>query len=169
MRFLESLDLQGKTLLELGAGSGAVGFYAEKLGAQITLSDINHKAIEGLKKNADKLNSRAEIVYSDLFQSIDSRFNYIIINPPYYPKSPDSEEEMAWFCGNDFEYFRKLYPQLAPRVAEGEQVYMILSEDCALDQIEQIALESGLQMLLSKKERRLWEWNYIFSIKLRPA
>jgi len=164
MRFLESVDLKNTTLLELGAGSGAVGFYAEKLGAKVTLSDISNKAIEGLYQNASKLQSEATIVHSDLFDTIEASFDYIVINPPYYPKTPNSEEEMAWYCGDEFQYFKKLFGQLSSRIASGTSVFMILSEDCNLEHIESIALTHGLRFELSYQERRMWEWNFIFRI-----
>lgn len=164
MRFLESLDLKDSSLLELGAGSGAVGFYAEKRGAKVTLSDLSKKAVEGLQHNAQQLPSEATIIHSDLFDNIPSAFDFVVINPPYYPKSPSSEEEMAWYCGDEFEYFQKLFKQLSSRVALGTKVFMILSEDCNLERIEGIALEHELRFELSHKERRMWEWNYIFTV-----
>jgi len=48
-----------------------------------------------------------------LFDRIETKeFDYIIINPPYFPKNPNKEEEFAWFCGNDFQYFKKLFNQI---------------------------------------------------------
>ena len=48
-----------------------------------------------------------------MFDKIEKvNFDYIVINPPYFPKNPKSEKEFAWFCGSDFEYFKKLFSQL---------------------------------------------------------
>lgn len=163
--FLDSIELKERHFLELGAGSGAVGFYAENLGARVTLSDINTKAIDGLHHNAKRLNSKSEVIHSDLFDDLDGPFDIIVINPPYYPKRAENEAEQAWFCGSEFEYFHKLFSQLKQHIQATSKVFMILSEDCDLNRITSIANENGFNMNTVFKKRKWWEWNFIFEIQ----
>lgn len=163
--FLEN-DLKNKTTLELGAGSGFISFYLEKkLDCSPTASDINSFALEGLKKNKEQLNSSMSIVESNLFDNLNPNdFEYIIINPPYYPKSPKTEAEHAFFCGDDFEYFRKLFLQLNELWKKENSILMILSEDCDLEKIKAIALENEISFELVWEGKKRQEVNYIFKI-----
>ncbi|MDY8138858.1 methyltransferase [Aquimarina sp. 2201CG5-10] len=166
--FINPIDLKNKTLLELGCGSGIISLYASKKGAQVTATDINPKALDYLKKAKDKNNLQADILYSDLFDQLTNRyFDYIIINPPYYPKTPKTIKEKAWFCGEDFEYFKKLFTQLPNHMTTTSIVYMILSEDCEIDQIKEIVFTTNLDLNLVLEKKVVGEKNYIFQIKLK--
>ncbi|TAE82370.1 MAG: class I SAM-dependent methyltransferase [Bacteroidetes bacterium] len=158
-------ELNSKTALELGAGSGLISFYMAGKGAQVTATDINTIAIEGLHLNNSKLNTNITIIHSDLFAQIPSQlFDYIIINPPYYPKNPTSQEEQAWFCGADYEYFYKLFEQLGAYVQRNTVIYMSLSEDCNVKQIAEIAAKKDYSFNLLEKKRIMGELNFIYQI-----
>jgi hypothetical protein len=42
---------------------------------------------------------------------------------------------------------------------------MILSEDCAVEKIQEIAKEKGFLMEKIWEERKMWEWQWIYEIK----
>jgi len=124
--FIDEINLAKKSFLELGCGSGIISLFAASKGAKATATDINTKAIEYLKKASVKNNIPITVLYSDLFLALKKDFfDYIFINPPYYPKSPKNQKEKAWFCGENFEYFEKLFQQLSIRKSD-EIIYMIL-------------------------------------------
>lgn len=163
--FLSKKELKIKKILELGCGSGIISIYSTKKGALVTASDINQTALEYLKKNAEKHQSTINIIYSNLFDDIKkSDFDYIIINPPYYPKKPDSMKENAWFCGENFEYFKKLFNQLPLKTSINTEVIMILSEDCDIKKIKSLASNNGLILSVVHKKKVMKEMNYIFKI-----
>lgn len=163
--FVSNLDLKNKTFLELGCGSGIVSLLASKKTASVTASDINQIALDFLVINASKNNLKLKIIYSDLFQNLENQsFDYIIINPPYYPKTPNNIKEQAWFCGENFEYFKKIFGQLPNYLTSETNCYMILSQDCDIEKIKAIALKNAtaFELILEKKE--LVETNFIFRI-----
>ncbi len=165
IEYISKNELKDKTVLELGAGSGLISVYCAKLKANVTASDINPIAVENINKNA-KLNSvNIKVVESDLFDRIETKiFDYIIINPPYFPKNPNNDEEFAWFCGNDFQYFKKLFDQIGNYVNNDSKIIMVLSEDCEIEIIKKIGGQS-LFVFTKCYEQKIWgEMNYIFEI-----
>ncbi len=160
------LDLKNKLFLELGAGNGLISISAAKHGALVTSSDISEKVIANLKINALPNNCEITCVHSDLFDNIPlQHFDIIAINPPYYPKQARNELEMAWYCGTDFEYFRKLFPQLAAYLSSTTLALMILSEECEIEKIKRIAQQSNLELQHFSQKKIKWEQNFIFSIQ----
>jgi len=165
IEYISKYDLNDKNVLELGAGSGLISVYCAKLKANVTASDINPIAVENINQNS-KLNSVIiNVVESDLFDRIETKeFDYIIINPPYYPKNPYNEEELAWFCGNDFQYFRKLFAQIGIYINSDSKIIMVLSEDCDIEMIKKIGEQSHF-IFTKCYEQKIWgEMNYIFEI-----
>lgn len=77
--------LQG-SLLDLGCGWGAVGVVLGKLYAptQVTMADINPKALFYAEKNCVQNGVKATFVLSDCFDKIEWRFDSIVLNPPIH-------------------------------------------------------------------------------------
>jgi release factor glutamine methyltransferase len=165
LQFLEPLNLRNKSFLELGCGTGIISVLAATKGAQVTASDINPQAIENANLNAEKNGVEISICTSDLFSDIPGRqFDFIIINPPYYPKAPQNPAEEAWFCGENFEYFEKLFSSLLPWIQINSQVLMILSEDCEIERIRNMAAAHGFKMTKIIEKKKWGEWNFIFRL-----
>lgn len=163
--FILSKDLNNKKVLELGAGSGFISFYlAKNCGAIVTASDLNLKAIEGLRLNKEKLQIPIEIITSNLFENIDlETIDMILINPPYYPKNATNNRETAFYCGEDFDYFTQLFQGLK-KCKRDCTIYMILSEDCQIGQITLLANKKSLVLKEVHRKRKMREWNIIFEV-----
>jgi len=150
----------------LGCGTGIISVLAAKKNARVVSSDINPTAIENVKLNAKKNGVEITTYLSDLFVDLpQQQFDFIIINPPYYPKTPETIAEEAWFCGEHFEYFEKLFSTITPWTHGQSEVYMILSEDCDTEHIKQIAFINGLTLTIVVEKKKFGELNYIFRLK----
>lgn len=81
---LNALDLQrGKTLLDVGCGYGPLGISLAKVrGVKSTMIDINSRAIDLAKKNAERNGVVAHIFQSNIYENVSEKFDYIISNPP---------------------------------------------------------------------------------------
>ena len=79
-------EFTGKTVLDMGCGTGIQGITALASGAKKTVfADKNPLALACAKKNLEKLGLQGEFVQSDLFENIREKFDAIIFNPPYVP------------------------------------------------------------------------------------
>jgi release factor glutamine methyltransferase len=166
LNFIDTLNIDKKSLLELGCGSGIISLFSASKGALVTATDINEKALVNLKKASEENKIPITILYSDLFSKLNrEQFDFIIINPPYYPKTPKNQKEKAWFCGSNFEYFKQLFHQLSKR-NKVETIYMILSEDCELETIKDIASSFGYKFKMVLEKTVLKERNFIYNIVL---
>lgn len=71
-------------VLDLGCGWGPVGtaLYLKNSGIELVMSDINERAVELSKRNAESNGVQAQVVQSDAFENIEGSFDCIITNPP---------------------------------------------------------------------------------------
>jgi release factor glutamine methyltransferase len=165
LHFLLQKDLTNKRVLELGAGSGLIGLKAAESGARVTVTDINPHAIEAMKESSAKNKIPLILLESDLFKKIPLQgFDYIVINPPYFPRQPKDLWESAFFCGLNFEYFRSLFAQIHPFLGTGTKTYLILSEYCSIENIKEIAIINQLELELVFEKRKAGECQYIFEV-----
>lgn len=165
IEFINSMNLENKNVLELGAGSGLISIFCAKKGGLVTASDINTKALDQIALDAEKNSVTIRAQESDLFDQLNPEdFNFIIINPPYYPKDPTNMNDRAWFCGEEFDYFKKLFSQLEKSTLDNTDVYMILSEDCDINTIDLLAKDQGLSLNVIYQKIVSGEKNFIFKM-----
>ncbi|HFI0641864.1 TPA: class I SAM-dependent methyltransferase [Streptococcus suis] len=81
---LKTLDLaNGKTLLDVGCGYGPLGLTLAKVyDLDVTMIDVNSRALELAEKNAEKNGISATIFQSDVYEAVEGTFDYVISNPP---------------------------------------------------------------------------------------
>lgn len=167
LNYLTHKDLQGLRILELGAGSGFLSIFCSRRKAAVTASDISKTAIENLSENKFLTGAEFQIVESDLFDSMNpDDFDLIVINPPYYPRNPARESERAWYCGDDFQYFKKLFSQLREKQKKtNNTIVMVLSEDCDINKITSLAEREGYFSSSPEEVKNFWEKSFLFEWK----
>lgn len=165
LEFLKTKELKQMKLLELGCGCGIISAYAWNRGANVTATDISPVVVGYFKKFTEEQGMAIDVIHSDLLDNVSvNEFHYVIINPPFYPKLPKNDTEKAWYCGERFEYFKKLFYQLGISPKNQATVWMILSEDCDIEKIKSIASKNNLHLTLQKEIRKWNEVNYIFEV-----
>lgn len=170
LRYIATLPLKNKLLLEPGAGSGLISLYAARAGAIVTATDINPVAIQFLGKNALHNRLPLTIIESDLFKNIPQQvYDIIAINPPYYKKQPVSVADYAWYCGEQGEYFQQLFSDLKNYMHSQTIVLMVLSDGCDLQMITDIALKHAFCLNCIQTKTNWLETNFIFKIEVYHA
>lgn len=82
---LDNFQPEGaKTLLDVGCGYGTLALtLAKKYGLKATLVDVNIRALDLAKKNADKNNIEVNGNFlSNIYDNVEGKFDAIISNPP---------------------------------------------------------------------------------------
>lgn len=165
LKYIKKLSLEGKYFFEPGCGSGLISIYAAKKGAIVTASDINPVAIKSLRINCLRNDAHLNIIQSDLFLDIPlQQFDIIAINPPYYKKQPKSFRDYAWHCGENGEYFEKLFQSLKDYIHPQSEIYMVLFDGCDMEMISNIASINAFNMQCMLTHENLLEKNFIFKI-----
>lgn len=166
LQYIDQFPLKGKRFLELGAGSGLIAMNASGKGAKTMATDINPLAIEYLKKNNNLNKADLDIVLSDLFEAIPVQsFDLIAINPPYYKRNPKTWVDHAWHCGENGEYFDRLFKQLPAYIHKDSQVIMILCDECDIKMVEAAAAGNHFGLRCMQTKQSLLEKNFIFKIE----
>ncbi len=76
--------------LDMGAGSGIIGFEAAKKGCDVVCVDINPKAVERMQETKPE---HVKVVESDLFENIEGlKFDIMVFNTPYLPKDEEFDD-----------------------------------------------------------------------------
>lgn len=166
LKHLERYDLRGKRLLEIGAGSGMIAIWCAKVkGAVVTATDINPTAIAAIQSNAQVNAAMVTVVESDLYAALPPfLYDFIVVNPPYYPKDPSNDTEKAFFCGVGHAYFKRFFEGLHAYRRPDSQVLMVLSEDCDLPAIRAIAQRHHWDLEMIHPHRKFGEWSFVYAL-----
>mgnify|MGYP002625690280 CR=1 FL=1 len=82
---LENLDLENINgdILDFGCGYGPIGIFISKIkNIKVDMIDVNLRSIELAKKNSELNKVDTNIFYSDIYENIDKKYDFIISNPP---------------------------------------------------------------------------------------
>lgn len=74
---------QGETVLDVGCGYGPLGLsLAKAYGVQATMVDINNRALDLARQNAERNKVAAMIFQSNIYEQVEGKFDHVISNPP---------------------------------------------------------------------------------------
>jgi release factor glutamine methyltransferase len=158
----------GKSLIEMGPGTGLLSIHAAKLGARVTAADINPHAVECTIRNAARNGVRIDVIRSDLFEKVQGNYDVIVFNPPYLPGSASSTSwiERAWSGGDEgsevaIRFLSEAWKHLSP----GGSIFMILSSVGGLMSVLKSARERYDSEML--EEQHMF-FESIYAYRFRP-
>lgn len=137
MRYLRD----GMEILDVCTGSGCIllSLLRYSNGCRGVGCDISEKALAIAGQNAKELGISAQFIQSDLFESIEGRFEYIVSNPPYIRKDMiptlmeevrDHEPLIALDGGEDgLDFYRKITREATEHLYSGGMLFFEIGYD----------------------------------------
>ena len=79
----KNVDGDNLKILDVGCGYGFIGISLAKiLNAQVTMCDVNNRALHLAKKNCSENNISAEVIESNMYENVTGIYDLIVTNPP---------------------------------------------------------------------------------------
>lgn len=127
-KYVATLDLKGKRVLDLGTGTGILGIIAAQHGAEVTAIDINELSLDAARENAERHGVTMRILKSDWFSALHGEtFDFIFCNPPYIKGSGTHPYDAAWYAGEQNEHVLDLIEGCDDHLAAGGSLLLVLS------------------------------------------
>jgi release factor glutamine methyltransferase len=149
-------SVRGKSVLDLGCGTGILGIVASKLGArEVTATDISPAAVECTRGNAQRNHAPVSVRAGDLFDPVrGQKFDLIVTHPPQMPAPPGVRG--PGFAGPDgLLYFDPILLQALKYLEEGGQLLTLLGSLADTKRFEGLLSESFRFRALPKSRREL--------------
>lgn len=163
-RMLEDQRQTDWKVLDLCCGSGCIGLSLYKLykekqpgkSIRLTLADISPEALQVTERNRQQLEVPAELIESDLFDTIKDRFSIIVSNPPYIPthvieelmpEVRDHEPHLALDGDSDgLRYYRRITEAARNYLEDEGYLYYEIGYDQAQD-VREILVDAGYDQI----------------------
>jgi methylase of polypeptide subunit release factors len=170
--FIDRLDLSGKSVADIGTGSGILALAAARAGATNVLAlDINPNAARSARENA-QANGFGNCVTAVCANLLDSLapwplFDVILSSPPKHAGEPRDLADRGWHAGPQYRDLAALFEQAHERLKPGGSIYVMLSSDSDLDLLGRLINKAGLRARLVYERSFYIESMILY--ELRPA
>ncbi|WP_407175707.1 methyltransferase [Bradyrhizobium sp. STM 3562] len=140
----------GATVLDLGCGSGVLGFAALRAGAaRLVALDINPQAVLATKINIERLgySDKAQVRYSDVYSALQSgeQFDVILFAAPYWNRKAKDDLERSCFDEGHKVLASALEGARLWLNADGV-MYVVFSDQGDVGRVMNLIDESGLRV-----------------------
>ncbi len=148
---IEAIDLKDlkncKKALDMGCGTGIIALHLSKY-CPVVAADVNEMAVKNTMHNAKLNGIELEVRKSDLFSSINEKFDIITFNPPYLPTEG---EDIAWNGGKGgIDVMNKFFTNAWKYLNRDGKIYFIAS---SLSNIEELIERHGRYEFKKLKEK----------------
>ncbi len=161
---LEQQDFSGKSVLDIGTGSGILAYTALDQGADhVTAVDVNPVAVENTWQNLDMHGideGNVSVIESDLFTAVDDRFDVILCNPPYVPGEEElgTMEEQSWQGGDQGrDVIDRFLEVFTAYISRNGEVYLLQSSRNDIDRTLNRFDDQGCDATVVAEKKVPWE------------
>ena len=138
----------GDRVLDLGCGSGVGAVFCAPKARELLAVDINPSAVKNTEENC-RLNGLNNVVtkQSDMFSSVEGKFDLILANPPYL--EADFADEDKQFA-TSVRYLPTLFAQVGEHLADDGRL-LIQYPMWFRGMVERLGAERGLKLVEVKR------------------
>ena len=170
--FIDTLDLSGKRVAEIGTGTGILALAAARAGAtNVVATDINPNAALSANENANAngLGDRVSGVCTNLLAALAPRplFDVILSSPPKHAGEPKDLTDRGWHAGPAYRDIKELFDQARDRLKPGGRIYLMLSSDTNPDLFASLIAKAGFAQRKIKEYSLVVESLIIFELQAR--
>lgn len=156
-------DVAGKTVLDVGAGTGIVGLRCAMKGAgRVTSVDVSHAALANIKENVDRLGvaNAVEIRESNLFSNVPERFDYIFANLPILDEAWSQES------GTTQHVVQQFLDEVSDHLNDGGTAYLAWGSFSDVEPLKAYLKTLDMDVQETQEEKMGFAW-YLFAITKR--
>ena len=169
--FVDKLDLSGKTVADVGTGSGIIALAAARAGASTVIAtDINPNAGAAAQDNADANGLRGKVhgLCCNLLEAIEPKpvFDVIMSSPPKHAGEPKDLADAGWHAGAGNRNILNLFEQARQRLKPGGSIYLMISSDSDLDMYGKAIAKAGFKARLAFEHSILFESFPLYELTL---
>ncbi len=152
--FIDGLDLKGKSVADVGTGSGILALACARAGAARVLAvDINPQAVLCARENAE-LNGYGDRITAtcmDLLSEVPPHpnFDVILSSPPKHAGEPRDFADRGWHAGTRHRNVADLFNQARDRLNPGGRLYVMVASDSDLGLLGRLIDEAGFRARLA--------------------
>jgi methylase of polypeptide subunit release factors len=170
--FLDTLDLTGKRVCEIGTGTGILALAAARAGAaNVVATDINPNASLSANENAhaNGLGDRVTGVCTNLMAALAPRplFDVILSSPPKHAGEPKDLTDRGWHAGPEYRDIKEMFDQARDRLKPDGRIYLMLSSDTDLDLFASLIQKAGFTQRKLKEYSLVVESLIIYELQVR--
>ena len=151
---IETRDMKGKKVLDMGTGSGFLAILMAKNMAAVTAADFDIKCA---KNNAEKNNTGVKFVRSDMFEKINGIYDLVVFNPPYLP----AERNAVYMDLDGGETGRDVIERFAAgakaHMERNGEILIVFSSITGENGVRKIFRNNGFKTRICKRGKIDWE------------
>jgi release factor glutamine methyltransferase len=135
---------EGNRVLDMGTGCGVNAILAATRGAQVVAVDVNPRAIEAARANAERNGAaeRVEVRYSDVFSEVDGAFDLIVFDPPFRWFKPRDLAETA-ITDEGYRAMTSFFRQARRHLAAGGRMLVFFGTSGDMGYLKRLMAENG--------------------------
>lgn len=148
----------GDRVLDMGTGCGVNAILAATRGARVVAVDINPRAVEAARRNAERngVADRIEVRESDVFSNVDGAFDLMIFDPPFRWFAPRDLLESA-ITDAGYRAMTAFFRQARQHLAPGGRMLIFFGTSGDLAYLRRLADEEGFAVTVVAQDHLVKE------------
>jgi release factor glutamine methyltransferase len=135
----------GERVLDMGTGSGVNAILAASRGASVVAVDINPRALEAARRNAERNGVTIDVRHSDVFSTVEGEFDLIVFDPPFRWFAPRDLLEVAT-TDHNYQAMTRFFAEARAHLAPGGRMLIFFGSSGDLAYLRHLMDERGFRV-----------------------